>query len=208
MRVLRVWKVGFRRAVEEAVKTLRVGGLVVYPTETCYGLAAPVDDVEAVRRVYLAKRRPLSKPLTMIVSNVEVWSRYAHLTGDALRLIRRFMPGPLTVVLWKKRTVPDIVNPSRIGARISSHPLAQAIVESLGKPITATSANISGGANPYTVEGVVKEGVDLILDCGALPRRPPSTIVDLTVKPPAILRAYPDGPFKREDILKALTGRG
>ena len=203
MRVLKVSEVGLERAVEEAVERLRSGGLVVYPTETCYGLGAAVDDLRAVERVYRVKRRPFDRPLTVIVADVEMWSRYAYITPEASKLIRRFLPGPLTIILWKKPTVPDLVNPDRIGARISSHPVAQALVERLGKPITATSANLHGGPNPYKVEEVC-EGVDLVLDYGELPRRPPSTIVDLTVKPPAVYRAYPDGPFTSEEVLKAL----
>ncbi|KYH37434.1 MAG: Sua5/YciO/YrdC/YwlC family protein [Candidatus Bathyarchaeota archaeon B24] len=203
MRVLKVSEVGLERAVEEAVERLRNGGLVVYPTETCYGLGAAVDDLRAVERVYRVKRRPFDRPLTVIVADVEMWSRYAYITPEASKLIRRFLPGPLTIILWKKPTVPDLVNPDRIGARISSHPVAQALVERLGKPITATSANLHGGPNPYKVEEVC-EGVDLVLDYGELPRRPPSTIVDLTVKPPAVYRAYPDGPFTSEEVLKAL----
>ena len=203
MRVLKVSEVGLERAVEEAVERLRSGGLVVYPTETCYGLGAAVDDLRAVERVYRVKRRPFDRPLTVIVADVEMWSRYAYITPEASKLIRRFLPGPLTIILWKKPTVPDLVNPDRIGARISSHPVAQALVERLGKPITATSANLHGGPNPYKVKEVC-EGVDLVLDYGELPRRPPSTIVDLTVKPPAVYRAYPDGPFTREEVLKAL----
>jgi len=203
VRVLKVSEVGLERAVEEAVERLRSGGLVVYPTETCYGLGAAVDDLRAVERVYRVKRRPFDRPLTVIVADVEMWSRYAYITPEASKLIRRFLPGPLTIILWKKLTVPDLVNPDRIGARISSHPVAQALVERLGKPITATSANLHGGPNPYKVEEVC-EGVDLVLDYGELPRRPPSTIVDLTVKPPAVYRAYPDGPFTSEEVLKAL----
>jgi len=203
VRVLKVSEVGLERAVEEAVERLRSGGLVVYPTETCYGLGAAVDDLRAVERVYRVKRRPFDRPLTVIVADVEMWSRYAYITPEASKLIRRFLPGPLTIILWKKPTVPDLVNPDRIGARISSHPVAQALVERLGKPITATSANLHGGPNPYKVEEVC-EGVDLVLDYGELPRRPPSTIVDLTVKPPAVYRAYPDGPFTSEEVLKAL----
>lgn len=204
VKLLKVSKVGFDKAVEEAVERLRDGGLVVYPTETCYGLGAVIDDLKAIEWVYRVKRRPFDRPLTVIVASVEMWSRYAYITPEASKLIRRFLPGPLTIVLWKKSTVPDLVNPDRIGARISSHPLAQAIVQRLGKPITATSANLHGEPNPYRVEEAVVEGVDLVLDYGELPRRPPSTIVDLTVKPPMVYRAYPNGPFKREEILKAL----
>lgn len=204
MKILKVSKVGFDNAVEEAVEILKRGGLVVYPTETCYGLGAVIDNLKAVERVYSVKRRPFDKPLTVIMSDVEMWGRYAYITPEALKLITRFLPGPLTIILWKKPTVPDLVNPDRIGARIPGHPLAQAIVQKLNKPITATSANLHGGPNPYVVEEAVSEGVDLILDYGELPRRPPSTIVDLTVKPPVVYRAYPSGPFREDEILKAL----
>jgi len=204
VRVVRISEAGFDKAVEEAVERLRNGGLVVYPTETCYGLGAAIDDLRAVERVYRVKRRPFDRHLTIIVADVEMWSRYAYITPEASKLIKRFLPGPLTIILWKRPTVPDLVNPDRIGARISSHPVAQALVERLGKPITATSANLHGGPNPYRVEETVGESVDLVLDYGELPRKPPSTIVDLTVKPPAIYRAYPNGPFTREEVLKAL----
>ncbi len=204
MKVVKVSEVGFEEAVEKAVKTLIGGGIVVYPTETCYGLAAAIDDVEAVRRVYLVKRRPFSRPLTILVASIDMWYEYAYLTDEAMKLIKRFLPGPLTIVLWKKATVPDIVNPVRIGARISSHTLAQAMVKRLGKPVTATSANIHGDKEPYSITDVVRD-VDLILDFGELPRKPPSTIVDLTVKPPVIQRTYPHGSFTEEEILRAIS---
>ncbi len=204
MKVVKVSEIGFTKAVEEAVRTLTNGGIVVYPTETCYGLAAAIDNIEAVRKVYMVKRRPFNRPLTILVASVDMWREYAYLSYEAMKLIKRFLPGPLTIVLWKKATVPDIVNPIRIGARISSHTLAQAIVEKLGKPITATSANIHGDEEPYNVNNVVDD-VDLVLDFGELPRNPPSTIVDLTVKPPVIQRAYPKGPFTEEEVLKAIS---
>lgn len=204
MKVVKVLEAGFEKAVEEAVRTLVDGGIVVYPTETCYGLAATIDNVEAVKRIYVVKRRPFSRPLTILVASVSMWREYAYLSYEAMKLIKRFLPGPLTIVLWKKATVPDIVNPMRIGARISSHELAQAIVERLGKPITATSANIHGDKEPYNVNDVVRD-VDLILDFGELPKNPPSTIVDLTVEPPVVQRAYPKGPFTEEEILKTIV---
>ncbi|MBS7610953.1 threonylcarbamoyl-AMP synthase [Candidatus Bathyarchaeota archaeon] len=204
MKIVKVSEIGFTKAVEEAVRTLIDGGIVVYPTETCYGLAAAIDDIEAVRRIYLVKRRPFNRPLTILVASVDMWREYAYLSYEAMKLIKRFLPGPLTIVLWKKATVPDVVNPMRIGARISSHTLAQAIVERLEKPITATSANIHGDKEPYNANDVVRD-VDLILDFGELPKHPPSTIVDLTVEPPVIQRTYPNGPFTEEEILKAIT---
>ena len=206
-RVLKVWN-DVEGAVELAVSTLERGGLIVYPTETCYGLAADITNVDAVIKVYEAKRRPMDRSLTAIVSDLGMWMDYAYLDAKALKLIRRFNPGPLTIATWKKPTVPDIVNPRAFAARISSHKVATMIVEKLGRPITATSANIHGEANPYSVDDVSRQmgdSVDLILDCGILPLRPVSTIVDLTYNPPRIERVYPHGSFRLEEILEVLS---
>ena len=105
--------------------------------------------------------------------------------------------------------VPDIFDPSEFAARISSHPVAQALVEAVGSPIISTSANLHGEPNPYTVTKALaslKEGVDLAIDCGVLPRRRVSTVVHLITKPPRIVRAYPEGAIKSEAIMKALKG--
>ncbi|MEM2740323.1 MAG: L-threonylcarbamoyladenylate synthase [Candidatus Bathyarchaeia archaeon] len=195
-------------AVEIAVSILEHGGLVVYPTETCYGLAADMTNIDAVSKVYRVKRRPVDRSLTAIVSDLDMWMEYAYLDEKALKLIRRFNPGPLTIAVWKKTRVPDIVNPRAFAARISSHRIATMIAEKLGRPITATSANIHGETNPYSVGDVLRQigdSVDLILDYGLLPVRPVSTIVDLTYDPPKIERVYPHGSYRLEEILEALA---
>ncbi|MDW8062433.1 MAG: L-threonylcarbamoyladenylate synthase, partial [Nitrososphaerota archaeon] len=193
-------------AVETAVSILERGGLVVYPTETCYGLAADITNIDAVFKVYSAKRRPVDRSLTAIVADLDMWMEYAYLDEKALKLIRRFNPGPLTIATWKKPRVPDIVNPRAFAARISSHRIATMIAKKLGRPITATSANIHREANPYGVEDILRQigdSVDLILDYGLLPIRPVSTIVDLTYDPPKIERVYPHGSYRLEEILEA-----
>jgi len=181
----------------------------VYPTETCYGLGTDALNPEATRKVFLVKQRPFNQPLTAIVSDLAMWEKYAYLTPEALKLIRKFLPGPLTIALEKKTLVPDILDPSEFAARISSHPLAQALVEAVGSPIISTSANLHGEPNPYTVTEALaslKEGVDLAIDYGVLPRRRISTIVHLTTKPPRIARAYPKGAIKSETIMRVLKG--
>lgn len=204
----RILKVeSLREAVVEAVRVLEEGGLVVYPTETCYGLAADILNLEAVRRVYEVKRRPLSRPLTVIVSDVGMWSEYAQLDCKALKLIRSFNPGPLTVATFKKPKTPDMVNPNGLAARIPGCSIARRIVEDLGRPVTATSANLHGAPNPYAVDEVVRQvggEVDLILDRGRLPEKPVSTIVDLRFDPPRIERAYPKGSYRVWEILDVL----
>lgn len=206
VRIIRVEK-DLERIVEEAAAILEQGGLVVYPTETCYGLAADVTNEEAIARIYRVKRRPLDRSLTAIVSSIDMWMEYAYLDEKALKLIERFNPGPLTIATWKKPRLPDIVNPRAFAARISSHRIATMIAEKLGKPITATSANIHREANPYSIEDVLRQiggSVDLIIDQGSLPVRPVSTIVDLTYDPPKIERVYPYGAYRLEEILEAL----
>jgi len=198
-------------AVDEAVEVIKSGGLVVYPTETCYGLGADALNPEAVRKVFMVKHRPFNIPLTVLVADLEMWGRFAELTSEALKLIRKFMPGPLTIALRKKPYVPDLLDPYELAARISSHPTAQALVSKVGSPITATSANVHGEPEPYTVDEAIKslgQGVDLALDSGKIPRRKVSTVVHLTASPPRILRAYPKGAFKTEDILKTLKENG
>lgn len=192
--------------IEETARLIRQGGLVVYPTESAYALGCNALDEDAVKKVFEAKRRPIGTPLPIIVSDVEMWKRCAFFDERARKIINEFLPGPLTIALRKKPIVPDALNPRAIAARISSHPIAQALVKKAGVPITATSANASGRANHYTIKQVIKDlagRVDLILDAGTLPRRPMSTIVDFTVGSiPRITRA---GAVPKEAIVRVLS---
>jgi L-threonylcarbamoyladenylate synthase len=168
------------RVIRKAAKTIRYGGLVVYPTETCYGLAADATNARAVRKVYAIKKRSKNKPIPIIVSSLNMMKRYGRITKLVRALAEKFMPGPLTVVTDKKE-LPDILNLNEIAFRISSHPIASKLVRSVGKPITATSANISGQPPIYTSRRVIEVfngKVDMILDCGNLKRTKPSTYVD------------------------------
>ena len=171
-------------AIEQAAELIRQCGLVGYPTESAYALGCNAFDENAVRKVFEAKRRPLGTPLPIIVSDLEMWKTCAFIDERVEELIERFLPGPLTIALKKKPIIPDILNPKSIAARISSHPVAQALVERAGIPITATSANVSGNPPHYTVKQVKKDlagKVDLVLDAGKLPKRRLSTIVDFTL---------------------------
>jgi len=171
-------------AIEEAAKLILEGGLVVYPTESCYGLGCNALDENAVRKVFVAKRRPLGRPLSVIVSDVTMLKKCAFIDERAEKLIERFWPGPLTIALRKKPVIPDVLNPRAVAARISSHPVATSLVRAANVPITATSANTSGKPPHYTVKQVLRDlkgRVDLVLDAGRLPRKKPSTIVDFTL---------------------------
>jgi len=169
-----------KKLIEKAIDILKNGGLIVYPTETCYGIGCDALNENAVEKVYRVKKREKKKPLSIIVSSLEMMRKYGKITKEVEYLVKKFMPGPLTIVVEKKRTIPDILNPKEIAFRISSHPIAQQLVKELDKPITATSANISGSKPIYSSEEIVKifnGKVDMIIDSGNLPLIQPSTII-------------------------------
>ena len=169
-----------KKLIEKAIDILKNGGLIVYPTETCYGIGCDALNENAVEKIYRVKKREKKKPLSIIVSSLEMMRKYGKITKEVEYLVKKFMPGPLTIVVEKKRTIPDILNPKEIAFRISSHPIAQQLVKELDKPITATSANISGSKPIYSSEEIVKifnGKVDMIIDSGNLPLIQPSTII-------------------------------
>ena len=182
-----------RAALRAAADTLRAGGLVALPTETFYGLAAAALDSGAVRRIFELKGRPESKPLLVLVDSVAMAEAVARLTPAARDLMARYWPGALTLVLPALPTVPAVVTAATgtLGVRLSPHPIARGLVALLGEPVTAPSANPDGLAPPTTAAGVLAhfpDGIDLVLDGGATPGGEPSTVLDLTVDPPRILR--------------------
>jgi L-threonylcarbamoyladenylate synthase len=165
--------------VERAVQVLRRDGIIVYPTETVYGLGGDAFSDEALLRVYEAKGRPLGKPISIAVSDTEMLCAVACADDPALGFISRFLPGPVTVILGARSCIPPLLTggTGRIGVRIPAHDLALGILRSFDSPITATSANISGEKDPVS-PGEVRVPYDLLVDGGALPGVP-STVVDL-----------------------------
>lgn len=192
--------------IEKAAELLRHGDLVVYPTESAYALGCNAFDENAVRKVFEAKKRSFGTPLPIIVSDLEMWKTCAFVDAKAERLIDRFLPGPLTIALKKKPVIPDILNPKAIAARISSHPVALALVRRAGVPTTATSANVSDNPSHYTMKQVMSDlddKADLALDAGRLPRRQLSTIVDFTLgSTPKITRL---GAISEKAIYKVIS---
>lgn len=189
-----------RQALSEAAAVLRRGGVVVFPTETAYGLAVIPAEAKAMRAVFAIKARDAGKPLPFIAASVADVSRRFVLAGAARRLARRHWPGPLTIVLpYKKgRRFPS----AGIGTgavRVPSSAWARALAKAAGGLITSTSANISGGATPYDPRTIIasfrgrRYSPDLILDAGPLPIRKPSTIVVVKRGTIEVLR---QGPIK------------
>lgn len=179
--------------VAAGIAKLDEGGLVAFPTDTLYALGADATNDRAVERVFAVKGRQEGKPLPLFVSSVEMAEKIATLDAQARLLAGRFWPGALTLVLPKRPAFRSLAldGGDTVALRIPDHPIARGIVEGLGRPVTATSANLSGGPDPVTTAVVASQlgaAVDLIIEGGACPAGVSSTIVDCTGEPPAILR--------------------
>jgi len=179
--------------LNEAAAVLRQGGVVAFPTETFYGLGASALDAKAVRRVFELKGRPEAKPLLVLVHSVAMAETVAVVDARARALAARHWPGALTLVLPARANVPGEVTASTgtIGVRLSPHPVARGLVTALGAPVTAPSANPTGLEPPTRAEEVLASFagvIDLVLDAGPTPGGEPSTVLDLTVDPPRVLR--------------------
>lgn len=181
-------------SLEAAARILRAGGLVAFPTETFYGLGAHALDEAAVGRIFRAKGRPADKPILVLVDSFAMVERVARdVTARARWLMDRYWPGPLTLVLSAHPALPSALtaNTGTIGVRVSSHPVARALVTAVAAPVTAPSANPHAGASPRTADEVIAglgTRVDLVLDAGSTPGGPASTVLDLTRTPAVVLR--------------------
>lgn len=172
-----------RNDIPAAVDALRAGELVVYPTETVYGLGADALDAAAVERVYDAKDRDRSKPVSMAVSDLATAREYVSLTRRERQFCERFLPGPVTVVVERRPVVPDALTAGRdrVGVRIPDHDLALALLEEFD-PVTATSANRSGNPGARRVPEVddrIHDAATVVLDGGTTPGGG-STVVDVS----------------------------
>lgn len=205
VRVLKVGLVDVDEAVLEASRVVKAGGLVVYPTDTVYGLGADPFNEAAVERVFKAKRRE-AKPMPVLVSSVEAAQRLVIVNEAAEKLMRAFWPGALTIILPSRGQLPRRVSAglSSLGVRMPSHEVALKLVEACGGALIGTSANISGRPPPRTVEEALAQlgrGVDLALDAGPALRGVPSTVVDLSGGEPSLVR---EGAIKWSEVKKVL----
>lgn len=186
--------------VQKAVSTLNDGGVIVYPTETCYGIGCDARDLEAVEKVFNVKQRDRGKKLTCIVSSIKMAERFCNLSEVEKEVCKEFMPGPLTLVAEKKEgRISDQVNDD-FAFRISSSEICRSISEGVGGPVVATSANISVRSSSYSVDsisGELVEKVDYVLDKGELSGKKPSTILKIEGQEVEVLR---EGPVSKEDV--------
>ncbi len=181
-------------AVQQAIRLLRAGRLVAFPTDTVYGVGAHAFQSAAVEKLYTAKIRPRDKAIPLLLANADDLPLVAESVPPAARrLAARFWPGGLTLVVRKTAAVSDAVSAGRatVAVRVPDHPLPVALVAALGAPLATTSANLAGHPSPVTAQEVVRElggRVALILDGGPCPGGVPSSVVDLTTSPPRLLR--------------------
>jgi len=206
-RVVRIDRLHPEPALEEAARVIRSGGLVAYPTESYYALGTDALNAEAVGRVFRAKRRGDDNPVPVIVCDAEALMDIVRdVPANAAEAVERLTPGPVTLVLEAAGGVPDPVTggTGRVGVRVPDDEFMRVLARMAGGPVTATSANLSGEpglTDPDEVMRMLGEKIDLLLDGGATPGPPPSTVLDLCVWPPAIMR---EGRLKRDEIRRVL----
>lgn len=184
--------------LSRAESVLESGGIVIYPTETMYGVGVDATNQQAVGRLLKYKNRPAGKPISVLVADQVSAETIVQLNEVAKNAYQTFLPGPVTIISQTKGVVdPRLCSElGTLGIRISSHLFAAQLAEEFKRPITATSGNASGKARPYSIETLLsglsetqKSQIDLIIDAGALPRREPSTVIDTTTPTQEIIRA-------------------
>jgi len=195
------------KVIRAAADAIRAGQLVIFPTETVYGLAADAMNENAVKSVFDAKGRVDKQPLPVQVASLDAVSQAAEFVPVNVKpLAELYWPGPLTLVLVKNASLPKIVTGGRetVGVRVPDHPVALALAKAVGSPIIATSANVSGDRPPTNAEDAVKEvgrSAAVVLDGGESRLGQSSTVVDVTVTPARVLRR---GSISVDDIRKVL----
>jgi L-threonylcarbamoyladenylate synthase len=193
-RIFWVSEENFDVVLDEVAAIIRNGGTVAFPTETVYGLGANGMNPEAVRKIFEAKKRPSGNPLSLLVHSKEDLKKIAkNVPENALKLMDVFWPGPLTIVLEKNDSVPDITsgNLQSIGVRMPDHKIPLELIKMAGTPLASPSANLSGKPSPTLAAHVISDltgRIDAIIDGGEAAIGLESTVIDMTVEPPVVLR--------------------
>lgn len=202
---------GWDKQLDHAAGVLKAGGLVAFPTETVYGLGANALDTKAVEGIYKAKGRPSDNPLIVHIAEIKALEHLVNtIPVTAHRLIKAYWPGPLTLVMPKSDKVPSIITAGldTVAVRMPSHPIALALIKKTGLPVAAPSANSSGRPSPTLAKHVIEDltgKVDIIIDGGSAKVGMESTVLDITVEPPMILRP---GGITREQLQQLLGAVG
>lgn len=190
-------------AITSALEVLLSGGLVAFPTDTVYGVGSLAFHQKAIESIYVAKGRSIEKAIPVLIGDNEDLIKVAdEIPFFAMKLIDRYWPGPLTILVPKKPTLPEAISAtSTVGVRVPDHEVARSLLRLTG-PMAVTSANISGQANPTTAQQVLAQlggRIAMIIDGGETPGGIPSTLVDCTGEVVQVLR---EGPIPAEELLK------
>ncbi len=187
-----------QEVIKQTLKVLHQGGLVIYPTETIYGLGVDATNQQAVDKLLAFKSRREGKPLSIAVASQAQAQLYADLNQQAIQFYQRFLPGPYTIISKCKSGLAKGVASefNTLGVRIPDHQLILQLIKQFQKPITATSANASDKKRPYSIDDIFsnisnkqKNLIDLVIDAGVLPKNEPSTVIDTTHSTPLTLRS-------------------
>ncbi len=199
-----------REALQKIQSVLSSGGVIAFPTDTFYGLGADPFNSEAVSKIFRIKQRPADKPLLVLIHSIDSLPSFTReITDPARTLMKRFWPGPLTLIF---KAVPGLpreltAGTETIGIRCPAHAFTRRLLEALDRPLTAPSANLSGLAEPVTAGEVVSAGaLDVIVDGGPAPGGQPSTVLDTTTGPPTLIREGALSHRELESLLPIQSG--
>ncbi len=197
--------------IDKAVAVLKKGGVVAFPTETSYGLAALINKSSALEKIFFIKDRPPTKPLLVLIPNRSFLDDLVtNISKDARLLMDNFWPGPLTLLFSAQPGLNKALtaDTGKIGVRISSNKIAIELCKRCNCAITATSANLSGKEpciSPYEIKrDLIPRGLDFIIDYGIVKRTPPSTIVDVSISPPRVVREGAIDIKKIKEIIRVI----
>lgn len=208
-----------KEIIDKVVEAIKKGKVIIYPTDTVYGLGVNALDEKAVKKIFQIKGRDFNKPISIIVKDIEMAKKVASFGKDIEKILEKIFPGPVTVILFKKKILSEILTggTEKIGLRIPDCKFTRILMENLDFPITTTSANISGSPVSTDIQEILNQfenqkiKPDLIIDAGILSESQPafakatagkpSTVLDLTGLEPEILRV---GPVSKEEFLKVL----
>ncbi|MBL7169777.1 MAG: threonylcarbamoyl-AMP synthase [Candidatus Aenigmarchaeota archaeon] len=197
MKIIKLKDTNQEEAISRSIGVLNAGGLVVYPTETCYGIAADPTNQKAVEKLLKYKKKRYGKAVLIAVSDKKMAKEYVKINEIAENIYDNYLPGPISVVSKSKGKVAQGIeaDDGTLGVRIPDYEMVLKLVKKLGKPITSTSANVSYKKNPYSIQDILdntskkQQGlIDLIIDAGELPKRKPSTVINTTLNEIQILR--------------------
>lgn len=177
--------------IDESIRLMESGEIILYPTDTLYGLGANIFDENALKKIYSIKKRSTSKPISVCVSNIDWIPKIAHVSSKNLKIISKILPGPFTIILNKKDCISELLTAGseNIGIRIPDNEICQKISQKF--PITTSSANISGQETKKSVDKIIEQldtDLGMVIDAGPSQVDEASTVIDFTVDPPIILR--------------------